>query len=126
MIAGTGCDIIEHTEIHNLNWHSDIAIQKRIFTSKELEIYRQKKEIRFLAGRFAAKEAILKCLGTGMQDGIALTDIQILQSETGKPIVELFDVPERISKEMKITSWHLTITHSNNQSIAFAIAESIC
>lgn len=123
MIIGIGCDIVEHNEIINLNWGPDIAIQKRIFTKKELEIYSRKKEITFLAGRFAAKEAVLKCLGTGMQDGIALTDIQVLQSKSGKPLIELFDETKRIADKIQVNFWHLSITHSTNHSIAFVIAE---
>lgn len=125
MVIGIGCDIVDHNESVNLKWDSDIAIQKRIFTKKELEIYSQKRDIRFLAGRFAAKEAILKCLGTGMQDGIALTDIEILQSESGKSIVEFFDEIKKISNEIGVNFWHISITHSSNQSIAFVVAERI-
>lgn len=125
MIIGTGCDIVEHDEIKNLNWGSDISIQKRIFTDKELEIYSRKRGINFLAGRFAAKEAILKCLGTGMQDGIALTDIQVLQTKSGKPFVELFNGTKGIADELQISTWHLSISHSSNHSIAFVIAEKI-
>lgn len=123
MIIGAGCDIVEHNEIINLSWDSDISIQKRIFTPKELEIYSEIKRISFLAGRFAAKEAILKCLGAGMQDGIALTDIQVLQSENRKPLIELFNKTKKIADKLQISSWHLSITHSSNHSIAFVIAE---
>lgn len=125
MIIGTGCDIVEYHEIVGLNWGSDMAIQQRIFTPKELEIYSKKKNIRFLAGRFAAKEAILKCFGTGMLDGIALTDIQVLQTKSGKPFVELFNRTKGIADKLQISSWHLSISHSSNHSIAFVIAENI-
>lgn len=123
MIIGAGCDIVEHKEIINLNWGSDISIQKRIFTNKELETYSKNKRISFLAGRFAAKEAVLKCLGTGMQDGIALTDIQVLQTENGKPLLELFNGTKRIADQLQISFWHLSISHSTNHSIAFVVAE---
>jgi holo-[acyl-carrier protein] synthase len=123
MTIGIGCDIVEHDMAIRLKWESDLSVQKRIFTSNELEIFHQKNDIKFLAGRFAAKEAVLKCLGTGMQDGIALTDIQILQSENEKPIIELNGEPKQISDAMEISSWHISISHSNKYSIAFAIAE---
>ncbi len=124
MVFGTGCDIVEHNEIINLNWGSDIFIQKRIFTNKELQIYSEKNRISFLAGRFAAKEAVLKCLGLGMQDGIALTDIQVLQTKRGKPLIELFNETKRIADELQINFWHISITHGSNYSIAFVIAEN--
>lgn len=102
-----------------------LPIQKRIFTIRELELYSKNKEISFLAGRFATKEAVLKCLDTGMQDGIALTDIQVLQMESGKPLVELFNGTKRIADELQINSWHLSISHSGSHSIAFVIAERV-
>jgi len=123
MIVGIGCDIVEHDTTTNLNWGSDSSIQKRIFSQKELEIYSYKTDIKFLAGRFAAKEAILKCLGTGMQDGIALPDIQIIQSDNGKPLIEPQGKFKLISDAMGISTWHISIAHSSNHSVAFAIAE---
>jgi holo-[acyl-carrier protein] synthase len=125
MIIGTGCDIVEHETAKCLKWDSDLLVQQRIFTPKELEIFEQKKDIKFLAGRFAAKEAVLKCLGTGMQDGIALTNIEILQSETEMPIIQLSDGAKEISDVKRISSWHVSISHSNKYSIAFAIAEKL-
>lgn len=124
MIIGIGCDIVEHETSKSLNWGSDISILNRIFSKREIEIYSLKKELKFLSGRFAVKEAVLKCLGTGMQDGVSLTDIQVLQSPDGKPVLELFGEIKRISDKMGISFWHISITHSNTHSMAFALAES--
>jgi len=123
MIIGIGCDIVKHDTAVRLNWESDFSVQKRIFTFKELEIFNQEKDIKFLAGRFAAKEALLKCLGTGMQDGIALTEIQILQLENGKPIIEIHGEAKIISDAMEINLWHISISHSTEYSMAIVIAE---
>lgn len=123
MTIGIGCDIVEHDTAIRLKWESDLSVQKRIFSPGELEIFYYKNDIKFLAGRFAAKEAVLKCLGTGMQDGIALTNIQILQSESEKPVIELRGALKQISDQMEINSWHISISHSKSYSIAFAIAE---
>jgi|SRR6266487_5422176 len=125
MIIGIGCDIVEHSVTRSLNWESNISTQSRTFSQKELDIYSSKKELSFLSGRFAAKEAILKCIGTGIQDGIALPEIQILQSENGKPIIELHGKAKEISDTMEISLWHISITHSEEYSIAFAIAEKL-
>lgn len=124
MIIGVGCDIVEHDTTKILKWESDSTILKRIFTNQEIEMYSQDCNLKFLAGRFAAKEAVLKCLGSGMQDGLSLRDIQIAKSSEGKPTLELFGGVRVISDSAGINSWHLSISHSKNHSIAFVIAEN--
>ncbi|UPQ75262.1 holo-ACP synthase [Chryseobacterium nepalense] len=125
MIIGIGCDIVEHQICRNLNWENDIKILKRIFSNAEIDIYNLKKDLRFLAGRFAAKEAILKCLGTGMHDGISLLDIEILQSIHSKPIVRLSGEPKKIADQLKVNNWHISISHSSKFSISYVVVESI-
>ena len=100
MIIGVGCDIAEHDITEALNWQSDSNILKRVFSQAELTLYENQKNKEFLVGRFAAKEAVLKCLGTGMQDGISLTDVQILQRESGKPIIEVQGEVKKISNHL--------------------------
>ncbi len=123
MTIGIGSDIVEHALTEILKWTSDPKLLKRIFSTEEIELYNNHKKITFIAGRFAVKEAVLKCLGTGMYDGIALTDIQVLQSNNGKPILKLDGEVKVISDKLGITMWHITITHSVNYSLAFVIAE---
>lgn len=125
MIIGIGCDVVEHETSKSLNWGSDISVLNRIFSQKEIEIYSSNKELKFLCGRFAAKEAVLKCLGTGMQDGIALSNIQILISPEGKPVLELFGELKKISDKIGVGFWHISISHSKGYSMAFVIAERI-
>lgn len=124
MIVGIGCDIVDHGTTKLLNWDSKHSIQTRIFSEAELSIRSLNNKIAFLSGRYAAKEAIVKCLGTALQDGITLTDIQILQSEEGKPQVELVGSAKEIAIKMGIKKWHVSITHSNDSSLAFVVAES--
>ncbi len=124
MIIGIGCDIVEHEISKSLKWGSDLSVLNRIFSQKEIEIYFSQKELKFLSGRFAAKEAVLKCLGTGMKDDIALTDIQILQSPEGKPLLELYGEVKKLSDQMGICFWHISITHSTHYSLAFVTAEN--
>ncbi len=123
MIIGIGCDIVEHKVSKDLDWPNNKQIQERIFSAKELEIYASKKQLKFLSGRFAAKEAVLKCLSKGMEDGISLTDIEILQLIDGAPFVSLSGNTMELSKTMGIRKWHVTISHSLNFSHAFVIAE---
>lgn len=97
---------------------------QKIFSAKELELFQTHKTDRFISGRFAAKEAVIKCLGTGMKDGIALTDIQILQTDAGKPVIQIEGEVKRIAQQLGIVSWHISISHTTYSSTAFVIAES--
>ena len=123
MIIGVGCDIVNHSISQKMNWENSDHVQKRIFSSKEIEAYSKTKQLKFLCGRFAAKEAILKCLSTGMEDGFSLNDVQILQMENGKPYIELSGKVMILSQELGIKKWHISITHSTDFSQAFVIAE---
>ncbi len=123
MVIGIGCDIVEHSIPEQLKWDTDQVLLLKIFSQKELDFFHNQKTIKFLAGRFAAKEAILKCLGTGMQDGISLNEIQILKLANGKPSIELYGQVKEISDKIGVKVWHISITHSSSYSFAFAVAE---
>lgn len=123
MIIGIGCDVVEQTITQSLGWSSNLRARLRIFSEKELDIYEVQPDHRFLSGRFAAKEAVLKCFGTGMKDGIALTDIEILQTESGKPFIQTKGEVRKIANQLGITSWHISISHTNSNSTAFVVAE---
>ena len=123
MVKSIGCDIVEHSLTKKLKWEDDISLLQTYFSSNELELYRSKKSIEFLSGRYAAKEAVLKCLGTGMNDGISLAGIETLQNEDEKPEIKLTGEVKKISDELGISTWHISITHSQDYSLAFVIAE---
>lgn len=123
MVIGIGCDIIDHELTKRLGWASNERVQKRIFSKLELQLFSGQQIERFLSGRFAAKEAVLKCLGTGMQDGIALTDIHVLQTATGQPMIEVDGQVKEIANKMGVVKWFISISHTNNTSCAFVIAE---
>lgn len=124
MIIGIGCDIVEHKITKKLNWESDVKMLSRIFSDNEMSLYSMKKDLKFLSGRFSVKEAVVKCLGTGMRDGISLTDIHVLKSNVGKPILELSGYVKELSESMGIKKWFVSITHSTTYSMAMVIAES--
>jgi len=81
----------------------------------------QKRYYEHLAGRFAAKEAVLKVLGTGWRGGIAWTDIEIISEASGQPKVLLTGECERIAREQGITLWHVSISHIETHATASAI-----
>ncbi len=70
-----------------------------------------KRQFEHLAGRFAAKEAVLKVLGTGWRGGIAWTDIEIISQPSGQPTIKLTGECERIVCDFGITQWHVSLSH---------------
>ncbi len=59
-----------------------------------------------------------------MKDGISLTDIHILQTETGKPVIQIEGEVKRIAQKLGIVSWHISVSHTPNSSTAFVIVKS--
>ena len=126
MIIGIGCDVVEHNITKSLEWSTNNRIMNRVFSKKEIKLFKSDKSDKFISGRFAAKEAVLKCMGTGMKDGIALVDIQILQSDAGKPIIRIEKQVKKIAEQLGIVHWHISISHTTTTSTAFVIAEGYC
>lgn len=79
----------------------------------------------FYAGRWAAKEAVAKALGTGFSQGITWLSIEILRDPFGAPIVTLYDAAAKRAQDLGITSWLLSISHTSDHVIASAIAGRI-
>lgn len=125
MIVGIGCDIIEHLSVTKLNWLEDNNTLKRIFSKDEILMASELEIEKYYSSRFAIKESVLKCLGTGMEDGISLNDIEVKKSSSGSLQVLLKGSVKKIADSKKITNWHITLSHSGDASIAFVIAENI-
>ncbi len=122
-ILGHGIDIVETRRIAELIDNHGDRFLERCFTDAEREYcFRNKKRhIEHLAGRFAAKEAVLKVLGTGWRGGIAWTDIEILPEPSGQPKIHLTGECSRIAKKLGITRWHVSISHIETHATASAI-----
>jgi len=124
-ILGHGIDIVETARIRRLVEDHGSHFLDRVFTAAEQAycLKSQKRSNEHFAGRFAAKEAVLKVLGTGWRGAIAWTDIEILNELTGRPRIQLTGECQRIALEMGITRWHLSISHIETQATASAIGE---
>ena len=123
MIIGIGTDIIEINRIEKVIMRTSSFIEKS-FTNNEIEYFKLKGlKGNVIAGNFAAKEAISKALGTGFR-GFGLQDIEILRDELGKPVANLSHKIYKLLdiKEFKI---HVSISHSNENAIAYAVLEEI-
>ena len=122
-ILGHGIDIVETARIRRLLDEHGQRFLDRCFTPNE-QAYCSKNTKRYLehlAGRFAAKEAVLKVLGTGWRGGIAWTDIEIASEPSGQPRVRLTGECERIAAKLGISRWHVSISHIETHATASAI-----
>ena len=94
----------------------------RVFTQTELDYCMgRKRQTEHLAGRFAAKEAVFKVLGTGWQKGISWLDVEVVNALSGQPIVNLTGHTREIAESQGITSVLISITHIETHAVASAI-----
>lgn len=122
-IVGHGIDIVEIERIGRLAEMHGEHFLTRIFTPAEQRYCadRPKRYYEHLAGRFAAKEAILKVLGTGWAGGIAWCDMEILPDARGKPVLSLSGQCLLQAQHLGIDQWHISISHIATHAVASAI-----
>jgi holo-[acyl-carrier protein] synthase len=122
MIKGTGVDIIEIKRIAKSIERLGQHFLDRLFTHKE-QAYclRYQASERHFAGRFAAKEAISKAIGTGIGEELGWHDVEILNDDNGRPYVVLSDSIKSVCGDAQIS---VSISHNHEQAVAFAIVES--
>jgi holo-[acyl-carrier protein] synthase len=122
-ILGHGIDIVETARIRAMVERHGQHFLDRVFTPAE-QAYcdaNPKRRFEHLAGRFAAKEAVLKVLGTGWRGGIAWTDIEVAKQVSGQPTVRLTGECARVAEQLGICRWHLSISHIETHATASAI-----
>ena len=127
-ILGHGIDIVETARIKKLVEAHGEHFLARVFTTGEREYCSAngKRYFEHLAGRFAAKEAVLKVLGTGWRGGIAWTDIEVVKDPSGQPLISLTGECARIAAERGISRWHISISHIETHATASAIGLGSC
>ncbi len=118
-----GIDLVDCPRIEQMLERHGERFLDRVFTPAEQKQANEvKNRIEKLAGRFAAKEAVLKLLGTGWRGKIAWTDIEVVNNPLGKPVVTISGEVKRIADEMKISEINLSISHTANFVMASAMA----
>ena len=124
MIFGIGTDIVEVARIEASITQFGDDFAKRILADSELENY-QKSSIkpRFLAKRFAAKEAFSKALGTGLRAPATFQNIAIGHDDLGKPIFILAAELQLFLQAKNITQTHISISDEKNLAAAFVVLE---
>jgi holo-[acyl-carrier protein] synthase len=122
-IIAHGIDLVDFPRIEDMVKRHGKRFLDRVFTKTE-QNYAQanRNSTEKLAGRFAAKEAVLKLLGTGWRGKIAWTDIEIVNAPSGQPTVELSGEVKKIAHKLRIDQISISITHTANFAIASAVA----
>jgi holo-[acyl-carrier protein] synthase len=121
-VIAHGIDMVDCARLHQALERHGQRFLERVFTPAELDYCMGKKrELEHLAGRFAAKEAVLKLLGTGWGGGISWTDIEIRNAPSGKPEVHLSGRCREIAWELGLTYILVSISHIHTHAIASAV-----
>ena len=123
-ILGTGIDIVECLRIAQMiERHGELFIT-RVYTDHEIEYCSARKAAtQHYAGRWAAKEAVLKALGTGWRRGISWRDIEIRNDKNGAPTVKLRGGARDVMQAAHIGHMHITISHCRSFAVAYVVAE---
>ncbi|HEV8061215.1 MAG TPA: holo-ACP synthase [Gemmataceae bacterium] len=124
-IVGIGTDIVECLRIGRLiEQHGELFLS-RVYTAREIRYCQERKRaIEHFAGRWAAKEAILKCLGTGWSKGISWTDVEVRNDFSGQPRVLLCGGAKDVTQTLRIKNILISISHCRAYATAYAMALS--
>src|SRR5271155_432570 len=121
-ILGIGTDIIECPRIGKMIEHHGELFLRRIYSEREIRYCQARKHaIEHFAGRWAAKEAILKAIGTGWMRGIAWTDLEVRNSFTGEPKVHVCGAAKEAALRRGIGDILISISHCRTYATAYAL-----
>ena len=122
-ILGIGTDIVECLRIAQIiERHGELFIN-RVYTDHEIRYCSSRKAAtQHFAGRWAAKEAVLKAMGTGWQRGISWRDVEVRNVPSGKPVIALRGGARSVVEQSGIREMLITISHCRSHATAFAIA----
>ncbi len=119
MIESLGIDLIEIKRVKTVLEKWGKRFLQRVYTPREVEYCSRKRHPETsLAGRFAAKEAVMKALGTGLSSGVTWKDIEVINDGKGKPEVSVHGKTKRILGKRKIL---ISISHTKEDAIAQAV-----
>src|SRR5947209_11031151 len=122
-IIGIGTDIIECLRIGRMIEQYGELFLTRVYTEREIRYCQGRKHAtEHFAGRWAAKEAVLQCLGTGSRRGLSWTDIEIRNDPQGRPQVLMCGASKDQAQRLRISEILITISHCRAYATAYAIA----
>ena len=122
-VIGHGVDMIEVARIARMVERHGHRFLERVYTPAEQAYCKDKKRMfEHLAARFAAKEAVLKALGTGWSGGIGWADVEVVHEASGRPRIELHAGAAREARERGVGRVVISLSHTDATAIASAIA----
>lgn len=122
-VIAHGIDLVEVARIERMAEEHEQRFLARVFTPGEREFARgSRRRMEHLAARFAAKEAVIKALGTGWTRGIGWTDVEVVRAASGRPGIRLGGMADAIAQEQGIASWLVSLSHTSDLAMASVIA----
>ncbi|HEY7963744.1 MAG TPA: holo-ACP synthase [Steroidobacteraceae bacterium] len=122
MIFGIGVDVLESARVtRTLERFGAHFIERLLMPEERTQLERTQRPARFLAMRFAAKEAIVKAMGTGFGHGVWIRDVGVVQNPWGKPEVVFSPRGERVRRALGIGEGHVTLTDEAGLVVAVAV-----
>jgi holo-[acyl-carrier protein] synthase len=122
MIFGIGVDVLEAKRIqHSYERFGERFVDRLLMPAEKRQLQLTKRPQRFLAMRFAAKEAIVKAMGTGFAHGVWIRDVGVVQNAWGKPEVVYSPRGERLRRKLGIGEGHVTLTDEAGLIVAVAV-----
>jgi holo-[acyl-carrier protein] synthase len=118
----TGVDLVEVARIEQMLAQHGERFLRRVFTTQELaDCGTGRGRCMHLAARFAAKEAGMKALGTGLASGITWQDVEVIRQATGAPLLRLHGRASDIAQELGVVRWTISLTHTKQLAIAMVV-----
>lgn len=125
MIAGIGTDIVLFERFQRFIDEGNNALMQRLFTEQERIICEARKgAAACYAARFAAKEAFLKALGSGLRDGLSWQDMEVINDELGKPGLHLSGKALEIFSAKQLSKIFLSLSHDGGYAVAMVVLEA--
>ena len=125
MIFGVGTDVVELSRVQAVYDKFGEHFARRILTPEELDLFGKTTwPVRFLAMRFAGKEATVKAMGTGFRHGIWVRDVGIIHNDWGRPLIIWSERGQKVCKELGIGDGHVSLTDEAGLIVAFAVVEN--
>ena len=122
MIFGIGVDVLEVKRIgETLQRFGEHFVARLLMPEERAQLAKTRRPERFIAMRFAAKEAIVKAMGTGFSHGVWIRDVGVVQNSWGKPEVVFSERGERVRRGVGVGEGHVTLTDEAGLVVAVAV-----
>ena len=125
MIFGIGVDVLEAARVKRLyDKYGDHFVERLLLPKERAQLGKTKRTERFLAMRFAAKEAIVKAMGTGFAHGMWIRDVGVVQNAWGRPYVVYSERGVKMRRKLGIGNGYITLTDEAGLIVAVAVLET--